>query len=53
MTRYAAEVQAAQDCYHGAGKSKTLLSQGQVAQSAADADLTTALGLLSQLTGKS
>lgn len=50
---YTAEIQAAQDCYHGAGKSETLIRRGQVAQSAADADLTTALGLLSQLTGKS
>ena len=30
---YAAEIQAAQDCYHGAGKSKTLISRGQIAQS--------------------
>jgi hypothetical protein len=50
---YVAEIQAAQDCYHGAGKSATLLARGRIAQLAANADLTTALGLLAQLTGKS
>jgi len=50
---YGAEIQAAQDCYHGAGKSKTLIDRGQIAQQAADSDLTTALKLLSQLTEKS
>jgi hypothetical protein len=50
---YGAEIQAAQDCYHGAGKSKTLIDRGVIAQQAADSDLTTALKLLTQLTGKS
>jgi hypothetical protein len=50
---YTAEIQAAQDCYHGAGKSETLVKRGQIAQLAADADLTTALDLLAQLQGKS
>src|ERR1019366_10228483 len=49
---YGAEIQAAQDCYHGAGRSKTLIDRGQIAQMAADADLTTAFQLLAQLTGK-
>lgn len=50
---YGAEIQAAQDCYHGAGKSKTLIDRGQIAQMAADSDLNTALQLVAQLTGKS
>jgi hypothetical protein len=50
---YTAEIQAAQDCFHGAGKSKTLLARSQIAQQAADADLTTALDFVAQLTGKS
>ena len=50
---YAAEIQAAQDCYHGAGKSETLISRGKIAQSAADADIDQALSLVQQLTGKS
>ncbi len=49
---YTAEIQAAQDCYHGAGKSKTLISRGMIAQSAADADIDQALALVKQLTGK-
>jgi hypothetical protein len=50
---YVAEIQAAQDCFHGAGKNATLLARGRIAQLAANADLTTALDLLAQLTGKS
>jgi hypothetical protein len=50
---YAAEIQAAQDCFHGAGKSKTLISRGKIAQSAADADINQALALVAQLTAKS
>ncbi len=50
---YVAEIQAAQDCFHGAGKSMTLIRRGTIAQSAADADITQALALVSQLTGKS
>jgi hypothetical protein len=50
---YVAEIQAAQDCFHGAGKNETLLRRGQIAQVAADADLTTALDELAQLTGNS
>jgi hypothetical protein len=49
---YAAEIQAAQDCYHGAGKSKTLISRGKIAQVAADADIDQALALAAHLTGK-
>lgn len=47
---YAAEIQAAQDCFHGAGKSKTLISRGKIAQSAADADINQAMALVTQLT---
>ena len=37
--------------YHGAGKSKTLIDRGQIAQHAANSDLTTALtAALTQLT---
>ncbi len=50
---YAAEIQAAQDCFHGAGKSKTLISHGMIAQTAAYADIDQALALVTQLTGKS
>jgi hypothetical protein len=50
---YAAEIQAAQDCFHGAGKSKTLIRRGKIAQSAANADIDRALALVTQLTGKS
>jgi hypothetical protein len=49
---YAAEIQAAQDCYHGAGKSKTLISRGKIAQVAADADIAQAMALAAHLTGK-
>jgi hypothetical protein len=49
---YAAEIQAAQDCFHGAGKSKILINRGKIAQSAADADISQALALVDQLTGK-
>jgi hypothetical protein len=48
---YAAEIQAAQDCFHGAGKSKTLISRGKIAQSAAYADINQAMALVAQLTG--
>jgi hypothetical protein len=48
---YAAEIQAAQDCYHGAGKSQELIARGQIAQSAADADVQQVQTLLHQLTG--
>jgi outer membrane murein-binding lipoprotein Lpp len=47
---YAAEIQAAQDCYHGAGKSAELIARGQIAQSAADSDISLALSLVTQLT---
>jgi hypothetical protein len=50
---YAAEIQAAQDCYHGAGKSKTLINRGKIAQSAAYADINQAMALEAQLTGTS
>jgi hypothetical protein len=49
---YGAEIQAAQDCYHGAGKSQALIDRGKVAQTAANADLTQALALVDQLTGQ-
>ena len=48
---YAAEIQAAQDCFHGAGKSKTLINRGKIAQSAAYADINQAMALEAQLTG--
>ena len=49
---YDAEIQAAQDCYHGAGKSQSLIDRGKVAQIAANADLSQALALVTQLTGQ-
>ena len=50
---YSAEIQAAQDCYHGAGKSASLIARSQIAQSAADSDISEALSLLQRLTGRS
>jgi hypothetical protein len=49
---YSAEIQAAQDCFRGAGKSESLIARGQIAQSAADSDISEALSLVEQLTGK-
>lgn len=46
---YTAEIQAAQDCFHGAGKSNELLSRGQIAQSAAYEDIDQAVALANQL----
>jgi outer membrane murein-binding lipoprotein Lpp len=46
---YTAEIQAAQDCFHGAGKSIELINRGQIAQSAAYEDLNQALALYNQL----
>jgi hypothetical protein len=50
---YTAEIQAAQDCFHGAGKSKEMIARGQIAQAAANSDLAESLSLVTQLTGKS
>jgi hypothetical protein len=50
---YTAEIQAAQDCFHGAGKSIELIKRGQIAQVAANADMNESLALVSQLTGGS
>jgi len=50
---YTAEIQAAQDCFHGAGKSKVLVNRGQIAQIAANADITQSLALVNKLTGVS
>ncbi len=50
---YTAEIQAAQDCFHGAGTSKVLIDHGQIAQAAAYADITQSLSLVTQLTGGS
>jgi hypothetical protein len=50
---YTAEIQAAQDCYHGAGKSKELIARGQIAQTAANADIAESFSLVTQLTGHS
>jgi hypothetical protein len=47
---YTAEIQAAQDCYHGAGTSKVLIDRGQIAQAAAYTDMTQSLSLVTQLT---
>lgn len=49
---YTAEIQAAQDCFHGAGKSDTLIARSKIAQIAADADMNQALGYLKELTGR-
>jgi len=46
---YTAEIQAAQDCFHGAGKSKVLIARGLIAQSAANADLAQALAFYDDL----
>jgi hypothetical protein len=50
---YTAEIQAAQDCYHGAGKSEELIARGQIAQLAANADIADSFSLVTQLTGRS
>jgi hypothetical protein len=50
---YTAEIQAAQDCFHGAGKSKMLIDRGKIAQAAAYADMTQSLSLVNKLTGVS
>jgi outer membrane murein-binding lipoprotein Lpp len=50
---YTAEIQAAQDCYHGAGKSSELINRGRIAQTAAYSDIATSLSLFAQLTGGS
>lgn len=49
---YTAEIQAAQDCYHGADHNEELLQRGQIAQSAAFEDITEALAYETQLTAK-
>jgi hypothetical protein len=50
---YTAEIQAAQDCYRGAGKSTELIERGQIAQIAANSDFATALAQLAKLTAGS
>jgi outer membrane murein-binding lipoprotein Lpp len=47
---YTAEIQAAQDCYHGAGTKTDLIDRGRIAQAAAYSDLSTSLALLARLT---
>jgi len=50
---YTAEIQAAQDCYKGAGKSTQLISRGLIAQTAADSDFASALSLFASLSRSS